>query len=102
MIWEPNAELKLEKEGETVWQGTTDENGKASFSIKFDDTNFYDSWILKDNAGASVKVSFFSKPPVELKKGMQINYILIVGVLAIVAIIMLFFWKKFVRTKVKN
>ncbi|MFQ6105802.1 MAG: hypothetical protein ACE5NL_01875, partial [Candidatus Hydrothermarchaeaceae archaeon] len=95
VIGKPNAELTLRKEEETVWQGKTDENGKASFSIKFDDTNFYDSWELKDNFGARVKIDFFSATPIKLDQGIQAKFILMAGVLIIVAIVIFLFWRKY-------
>jgi len=66
VIGKPNAELILGKEGKTVWQGKTDENGKVSFGIKFDDTHFYDFWKLRDNLGTQIKVGFFSNTPIKL------------------------------------
>jgi len=66
VIGKPNTELILGKEGKTVWQGKTDEDGKVSFSIKFNDTNFYDSWELKDNLGTRIKVGLFSATPIKL------------------------------------
>jgi hypothetical protein len=66
VIGKPNTELILRKEEQTVWQGKTDESGKVSFSITFNDTNFYDSWGLKDNIGTHIKVGFFSTTPIKL------------------------------------
>jgi hypothetical protein len=66
VIGQPNTELILGKEEKTIWQGKTDENGKVSFSIKFNDANFYDSWKLRDNLGAHVKIQFFSATPIKL------------------------------------
>ena len=64
VIWKPNTELTLKKGGKTVWQGKTNEDGKTSFSIKFNDTNFFDSWELEDEFGAKLKVDFFSATPI--------------------------------------
>lgn len=66
VIGKPNTELILTKEEKIVWQGKTDKNGKVSFSIKFDDTDFYDSWGLKDNLDIHIKVGFFSTTPIKL------------------------------------
>jgi hypothetical protein len=66
VIGKPNTELILEKEGTTVWQGKTDEDGKVSFSIKFDDTHFSDFWKLRDKLGIQIKVGFFSNTPIKL------------------------------------
>jgi hypothetical protein len=66
VIGKPNTELILEKEGKTVWQGKTDEDGKVSFSIKFNDAIFLDSWKLRDNLGTHVKIRFFSNTPIKL------------------------------------
>jgi hypothetical protein len=66
VIGKPNTELILEKERKTVWQGKTDEDGKVSFDIKFNDANFYDSWKLRDNSGTHAKIRFFSNTPIKL------------------------------------
>jgi len=66
VIGQPNTELILGKEEKTIWQGKTDENGKVSFSIKFNDANFSDSWKLRDNLGNHVKIQFFSATPIKL------------------------------------
>ena len=65
VIGKPNMEFILEKEGKTVGQGKTDENGKVSFSIKYNDTNFSDFWKLRDNFGTQIKVGFFSNTPIK-------------------------------------
>ena len=46
VIGKPNSELTLRKGEEIVWQGKTDGQGKASFSLKFNDTTFDDSWLI--------------------------------------------------------
>ncbi len=110
VIGKENAEIALKKGGEPVWQGKTDGQGEASFSIKFDDTNFYDSWELEDSSGAKVGVDFFSATPITLDQGaqvdqdvqvtqeiqddqgIQVGYIFLVGVL--IAMVVFFFWKK--------
>lgn len=66
VIGKPNTELILEKEGKPVWRGKIHEDGKGSFSIKFNDANFYDYWKLGDNSGAHVKIRFFSNTPIKL------------------------------------
>jgi len=37
----------LNKNGDLVWSGTTDENGKANFDIEFNDNNHSDTWKLE-------------------------------------------------------
>ena len=66
VIGKPNTELILGKEGKTVWQGKTGEDGEASFSIKYNDENFSDSWKLRDDLGTQIKVGFFSNTPIKL------------------------------------
>ena len=45
-----NVNLTLSKNGGTVWNGTTDAEGKVSFDITFDYDNSEDEWILTTDA----------------------------------------------------
>lgn len=64
---EPNAELELVKDGNVVWSGRADENGKAAFNIKFTDETYDERWLLRDASGNQREISFFSDTPVKLK-----------------------------------
>lgn len=66
VIGKPNTELILGKEEIIVWKEKTGEDGEASFSIKYNDENFSDSWKLRDDLGTQIKVGFFSNTPIKL------------------------------------
>ena len=68
LIGKPDSELALRKGGETVWRGKTDSNGEASFSLKFGDATFDDSWLVQDNFGNENEVTFFSKTPIYIEQ----------------------------------
>ncbi len=113
----PNSELTLKKGEETVWRGKTDENGKASFSLRFDDTTFDDSWLIQDNFGNENEVTFFSKTPINIQQSIISKYIqkiklkvspgppptskvvFTVFPLIIVAIVVFFLWKRWLKKK---
>ncbi len=114
LIGKPNSELTLRKGEEIVWQGKTDEKGKVSFSLKFDDTTFDDSWLIQDNFGNENEITFFSKTPVEIQQNITSKFIqkleliggpppllkLIPLILVVVLItFFLFFWKKYPKKK---
>lgn len=87
VLGEKEAKLILEKDGEIVWSGETDENGEAEFSIKVDDATFMDTWFLKDDFGNSVEVGFFSETPIKLENANFRNLQLVIGVLITLFII---------------
>ncbi len=113
LIGKPNSELTLRKGEEIVWQGKTDENGKATFSLRFDDTTFDDSWLIQDNFGNENNMTFFSKTPVDIQQNIISKFIqklelagpspilkLVTPILVVVLIIFfLFFWKKYLKKK---
>ncbi len=113
LIGKPNSELTLRKGEEIVWQGKTDENGKATFSLRFDDTTFDDSWLIQDNFGNENNMTFFSKTPVDIQQNIISKFIqklelagpspilkLVTPILLVVLIIFfLFFWKKYLKEK---
>ena len=114
----PNRELTLRKGEETVWQGKTDENGKAIFSIKFEDKTFNDVFELKDNLGREIEVTFFSATPLNLEADIiskliskmrykarpspLIKFVTLTSVLVVVAIIIFFIRKKLKKRKGKK
>jgi hypothetical protein len=62
-----NINLSLSKDGSTVWNGTTDSEGKVSFDIAFDYANSEDGWILSadaDHINLNKTVSIFISNPV--------------------------------------
>ncbi|MEK7173060.1 MAG: hypothetical protein AAB740_03720, partial [Patescibacteria group bacterium] len=71
----PDSDLTLIKVEEIVWQGKTDEKGKASFSLKFDDATFDDSWVVQDNFGNENEVTFFSKTPIDIQQSIILKFI---------------------------
>ncbi|MBI5253053.1 MAG: hypothetical protein HY930_01435 [Euryarchaeota archaeon] len=109
VIGKPNTELILRKEEETIWQGKSDANGKASFSIKFEDSTFNDDFELEDSLGRKIEVTFFSATPLNLGENIiskfiskmkrlpppppQMKFIILIGIFGVAAIIFLF-WKK--------
>lgn len=66
-----NAELELyDKNNQLVWSGSTNEEGKAYFEIKFGKSNYEDKWELK-LAGESelhAEIGFLSDTPIEIVK----------------------------------
>ena len=109
LIGKPNSELTLRKGEEIVWLGKTDEKGKASFSLNFDDTTFDDSWLIQDNFGNENEITFFSKTPVDIQQNIiqKLQSIgpppllkLVVSILVVVLIVFfLFFRKKYLKKK---
>ena len=111
VIGKPDTELILKNGEKTIWQGKTDEEGKASFSIKFNDSTLNDVFELKDSLGREIEVTFFSATPLNLEASTiskfiskmrykappspQIKFIVLISVLVVATIITLFFWKKF-------
>ena len=71
VLSENKTKLILEKDGEIIWSGETNENGEAEFSIGVNDTTFMDKWILKDDFNHSVEVGFFSETPIKLENAKQ-------------------------------
>jgi hypothetical protein len=67
VLGEKETKLTLEKDGEAVWSGETNEDGEAEFSIRVDDATFMDTWVLKDDFGNSIEVGFFSETPIKLE-----------------------------------
>jgi hypothetical protein len=65
-----NATLTLtSKDGMSIWNGTTDAQGKANFNLTFTDSNYTDRLRLeavKGNYSAFVNISFLSDTPVIL------------------------------------
>lgn len=113
LIGKPNSELTLRKGEEIVWQGKTDKEGKASFSLKFDDTTFDDSWLIQDNFGNENEVTFFSKTPVDIQQNVISKSIqklrlagppspllkLVIPILVVLIIFFLFFRKNYLMKK---
>ena len=67
--YKPNIQLQLRNQAERlVWQGKTDSQGRASFPIVFNDSNYNQHWKLSDNQGKVISVSFFSTSPIEGKR----------------------------------
>ena len=113
LIGKPNSELTLRKGEEIVWQGKTDKEGKASFSLKFDDTTFDDSWLIQDNFGNENEVTFFFKTPVDIQQNIISKFIqklklagppspllkLVIPILVVLIIFFLFFRKKYLKKK---
>ncbi|MFA4872025.1 MAG: hypothetical protein WC610_03145 [Patescibacteria group bacterium] len=75
VIGKPETKLTLTKDNEIVWSEIMDKEGRASFSLKFDDTTFNDSWILKDNLDHTQEVTFFSKTPIDMEQGLISKFI---------------------------
>ena len=111
VIGKPDTQLILKNGEKTFWQGKTDENGKASFSIKFNDSTFDDVFELKDSLGREIEVTFFSATPLNLEANIfsksiskmrrlppppsQVKFISLIVILVVMVIIIFFFWKKF-------
>ncbi|OGY43525.1 MAG: hypothetical protein A2731_03795 [Candidatus Buchananbacteria bacterium RIFCSPHIGHO2_01_FULL_39_8] len=111
VIGKPNTELILTIGEETIWAGKTDQNGKASFSLEFNDSTFKNKFELKDNQNRKIEVTFFSATPLNLEaniiskfiaklKGLpspppQIKFIVLISILVVAAIIIFSFWKKY-------
>lgn len=111
MAGKPNSEITLRKGEEIVWQGKTDENGRVSFSIKFEDATFDDRWIVQDNFGHNAEISFFSKTPFDIQQKIKIRAPqnqpppflkpLVPGLALLVLIVLsLFIWKKYLKGRV--
>lgn len=84
VLGEKETELTLEKDGNIVWSGKTDQNGEAEFSIKLNDNTFDDKWVLKDNLENSIEIGFFSETPIKLVKvGQQSEILLWMAVILI-------------------
>jgi uncharacterized repeat protein (TIGR02543 family) len=68
----PGASLFLySKNGELVWSGATDENGKSNFDIEFNNSNYSDTWKLEISwAGKKFikNVSLLSSTPIDLPR----------------------------------
>ncbi len=75
VIGKPETELTLKKDNEIVWSGTMDKEGRASFSLKFNDATFNDSWVLQDNLGRKQEVTFFSKTPIDMEQSFISKFI---------------------------
>ncbi len=75
VVSKPETELTLTKENEIIWSGKTDNVGKASFSLKFDDATFNDSWVLRDNLDHTQEVTFFSNTPVDMEQNFLSKFI---------------------------
>ena len=76
VIGKPGAELTLTKGNKVIWSEALDKEGKASFSLEFDDATFNDSWILKDNLGHTQEITFFAKTPVDIEQSFISKFIL--------------------------
>lgn len=110
LMGKPNSEITLKKGEEIVWQGKTDEQGKASFNITFDDTTFDDTWLVQDNFGHKNEIGFFSKTPFDIQqkikswtpKNQPSPFLkLLAPALAFLFLVVLFFYirKRFQRRK---
>ena len=75
VIGKPGAELTLTKGDEVIWSGKTDKEGRASFSLKFDDTTFNDHWTLKDSLSHTQEVTFFSNTPIDMDQSVISKFI---------------------------
>ncbi len=75
VIGKPGAELTLTKGNKVIWSEALDKEGKASFSLEFDDATFNDSWILKDNLGHTQEITFFAKTPVDIEQSFISKFI---------------------------
>ncbi len=75
LIGKPNSELILRKNEGIVWRGKTNNEGKASFSIKFDDATFDDSWLIQDNFGNENEITLFSKTPIYIQQSVVSKFI---------------------------
>lgn len=67
----PNTDLKLyDHSGALVWSGSSDENGRAEFEIKYTDENFSSKFDLRANNNGLTQqtfIEFFSSTPVYLR-----------------------------------
>ncbi|MEW5896793.1 MAG: hypothetical protein AB1668_03825 [Nanoarchaeota archaeon] len=110
VIGKPNIELTLRKGEETIWQGKTDEDGMASFNIKFEDSTFNDIFELEDSLGRKIEVTFFSSTPLNLKTNIvskfiskmkykepspQMKLTTLISILVVIGIIIFLIKKKF-------
>ncbi len=63
-----NARLWLTAEdGATVWTGSADDQGEASFDIVFNHDNYQDTWVLtasKDDWSDKKNVALFTSSPI--------------------------------------
>jgi len=64
----PNVELELySPQGDLIWSGTSDPEGKAVFEIIFDDSNYDKTWTLKAPAlGLATEARFLTDTPITL------------------------------------
>jgi hypothetical protein len=62
----PNVDLELySPQGDLLWSGKSDSEGKASFEIVFDDNNYDKTWTLKAPAlGVEKEVRFLTDTPI--------------------------------------
>ncbi len=111
LIGKPDSELTLRKGEEIVWRGKTDENGKAAFSLRFEDTTFDDSWMIQDNFGNENEVTFFSKTPIDIQQSTISKFIqktksagppppllkLVIPILVGLVVVLILFWKKYLK-----
>jgi len=67
VISDPLVDLTLKQGNSIIWTGKTDSEGKASFSLTFDNETYTDEFVLKDeNTGISKSVNFLTDTPVYL------------------------------------
>jgi hypothetical protein len=74
-----------------VWSGTTDENGRASFTLTFGKDNYTEEFTLKATIGnedVTKVVGFFSDTPILFSKAVEniVIYITIVAIIVVAAI----------------
>lgn len=71
----PDVNLELySPQGELIWSGTSDAQGKATFEITFDDSNYQDTWTLVGpELDISKEVKFLIDTPIKIQPYMALG-----------------------------